>query len=176
VPIRRSSRPRWLCFAALLALAACGGGEGPEKYDRDAAPAADAIPKAGVKFRCTPTRVYEGDGPLWCAEGQRVHLAGIAAREVDGRCRANQPCPDATPEAARAALVRLVSGAGGDPAAGKRYVAVKGTALSCTSTGWAGGRRVGGWCASPTAGDLSCAMVKSATVLPWPAYWQDHRC
>jgi hypothetical protein len=164
-------------FALLLALGACGADEAPLKYDENAAPAAEAIPKAGVTFRCTPTRVYAGEGPIRCAEGQRVHLAGIAAREIDGRCRANQPCPDATPEAAKAALVRLVSGkAGAPPADATRYVEVSGSALSCISTGWAGGRRVGAWCVSPTSGDLSCAMVAGGTVLPWPAYWQDHRC
>ena len=168
--------------AALLALAGCGAEE-KLKYDADAKPVAEAIPAEGVRFRCTPTRVSAGDGPLRCAEGQRVKLAGIAVREVDGRCRANQPCPDASPQAARAALVRLVSAAAppapaqAPPPAGKaRYDRVSGPALSCTSTGWAGGRRVGAWCVSPVAGDLSCAMVASGTALPWPAYWRSHGC
>ncbi|TFI57347.1 hypothetical protein E2493_15850 [Sphingomonas parva] len=139
------------------------------------------MPAAGTVFRCTPTRVYAGDGPIWCAEGQRVHLFGIAARETDESCRANQPCPTAPARAAKAELVRLVSGpgpeSGAKAAAGSaRYIPVRGPALSCTSTGWSGGRRVGAWCASPTSGDLSCAMVASGTVLPWPATWRNHRC
>lgn len=56
---------------------------------------------AGHSFTCTPTRVWDGDGPIWCAEGQRIRLAGIAAREIDGSCasvslvRAPRPRPRA---------------------------------------------------------------------------------
>src|SRR3546814_3019227 len=63
---------------------------------------------AGQTFLCTPTRVWDGDGPVWCAEGPRIRLAGIAARESDGTCRSNQPCPDAPAQAARDALVEIV--------------------------------------------------------------------
>ena len=31
---------------------------------------------AGEEFTCTPTRVWDGDGPVWCAEGPRIRLAG----------------------------------------------------------------------------------------------------
>ena len=47
--------------------------------------AAVAIIPAGPSFTCTPTAVYDGDGPIWCAEGPRIRLAGIAAREMDAR-------------------------------------------------------------------------------------------
>jgi len=62
------------------------------------------IVSAGQSFECTPTRVWDGDGPIWCAEGPRVRLSGIAAREMDGTCSAGHPCPKATAEAARDAL------------------------------------------------------------------------
>lgn len=42
---------------------------------------------AGVSFSCTPIAVWDGDGPIWCAEGPRIRLAGVAAREIDGSCR-----------------------------------------------------------------------------------------
>jgi hypothetical protein len=42
---------------------------------------------AGQAFTCTPTRVWDGDGRIWCAEGPRSRLSGIAARETDGSCR-----------------------------------------------------------------------------------------
>lgn len=35
----------------------------------------------GQTFTCMPTRVWDGDGPIWCAEGQMVRLAAIAKRE-----------------------------------------------------------------------------------------------
>jgi endonuclease YncB( thermonuclease family) len=37
---------------------------------------------AGATFACTPIAVWDGDGPVWCAEGPRIRLHGIAAREV----------------------------------------------------------------------------------------------
>lgn len=43
---------------------------------------------AGLAFSCTPVAVYDGDGPIWCAEGPRIRLTAIAAREMDGTCRA----------------------------------------------------------------------------------------
>lgn len=46
---------------------------------------------SGETFSCTPTHVWDGDGPIWCEEGPRIRLSGIAAREMDG------PCSDATP-------------------------------------------------------------------------------
>jgi endonuclease YncB( thermonuclease family) len=128
----------------------------------------------GVEFTCTPTRVWDGDGPLWCAEGPRVRISGIAARESDGSCRANQPCPSASADAARDALVQLV----GKPIGRSRegHVLLVGPALRCTSTGPGRGVRTAAWCALPDGRDLSCAMVATGTVLRWERYWQGHRC
>ena len=33
----------------------------------------------GATFTCTPVAVWDGDGPIWCAEGPRIRLEGIAA-------------------------------------------------------------------------------------------------
>ena len=129
---------------------------------------------AGTTFTCTPTRVWDGDGPLWCAEGPRVRLSGIAAREMDGTCRSNQPCPAATAEAARDALVRLIGTPVGKSR--ERHVLVKGPALTCRSLGNGKGARTAAWCSSSRVGDLSCAMVATGTVLKWHRYWRGHRC
>src|SRR3546814_10585011 len=51
-----------------------------------------SIVAAGLIFLCTPTLVADGDGPVWCAEGPRIRIAGIAARELDGTCRRGHPC------------------------------------------------------------------------------------
>jgi len=48
---------------------------------------------AAALFLCTPVAVYDGDGPVHCREGQKLRIAGIAAREIDGTCRASHPCP-----------------------------------------------------------------------------------
>jgi len=133
-----------------------------------------AIVPRGRHFACTPTRVWDGDGPLWCAEGPHLRLAGIAAREMDGTCRSNQPCPTATATAARDRLVALVGTPRGVDRTG--HVLVHGRTLSCLSTGSAGGKRTAAWCTSATAGDLSCAMLGTGTVLRWDRYWRGHRC
>lgn len=132
-----------------------------------------AIP-AGRPFNCMPTRVWDGDGPVWCREGPRLRLAGIAAREHDGTCRANQPCPRASAEVARDTLVRLLGKPNGRSRQG--HILVRGPTLRCVSNGSAGRGRTGAWCVSPTNGDVSCAMVTSGTVLRWQRYWRRHRC
>ena len=82
------------------------------------------IVASGQTFTCTPTHVWDGDGPVWCAEGPHLRIAGIAAREMDGTCRSNQPCPDATAIEARDALVRLMGGAKGTISTGHVVVRV----------------------------------------------------
>jgi len=138
-----------------------------------AAPGPVIVP-AGETFTCTPTRVWDGDGPVWCAEGPRLRLAGVAAREMDGTCRDNQPCPTASAQAARDALVALLGVSAGRSADG--HILIHGAPLTCQSDGSAGGTRTAAWCVSPTAGDLSCALVATKTVLVWQRYWRDHRC
>lgn len=136
--------------------------------------AAVAVMPAGVTFAWTPTRVWNGDAPVWCAEGPHLRLAGIAARESDGTCRGNQPCAAAAAENARCALVNLLGCRVGTAPQGHVLVAVP--RLRCVLNGSAGHNRTGAWCVSPTRGDLSCVMVETGTVLRWARYWKRHRC
>ncbi|HZG09408.1 MAG TPA: hypothetical protein VEZ70_10565 [Allosphingosinicella sp.] len=133
-----------------------------------------AMPASGESFTCTPTKLWDGDGPIHCAEGPRVRLSGIAAREMDGTCSPGHPCPEASAHAARDRLAELLGGATG--VAAKGHVEVAGPALACRSAGGAGGTRTAAWCVSPSAGDLSCAMLASGTVARWDRYWRGHRC
>ncbi|MDG5748547.1 hypothetical protein P8Q88_10190 [Qipengyuania sp. XHP0207] len=135
---------------------------------------AAAVVPAGVSFECTPTHVWDGDGPIWCAEGPRVRVSGIAARETDGTCRPGHPCPDASPEASKAALVRLLGTPIGTGPHG--HTLVRGPSMRCVSTGSAGGDRTGAWCVSPKVGDISCAMVRGGYAARWDRYWQGNRC
>src|SRR5690348_3051049 len=73
-------------------------------------PAAPVVAR-GHAFTCTPTLVWDGDGPVWCAEGPEVRIAGVAAREIDGSCRPYQPCPAVSGVQARDRLVRIFGGA-----------------------------------------------------------------
>lgn len=135
---------------------------------------AASIVASGQSFMCTPVQVWDGDGPVWCAEGPRVRISGIAAREMDGTCRTNQPCPDASALQARDALVNLLGGAKGTAPTG--HIIVAGGTMRCISTGSAGGNRTGAWCTLPSGADLSCAMIYTRTVLKWDRYWGNHRC
>jgi endonuclease YncB( thermonuclease family) len=129
---------------------------------------------AGESFNCTPTAVYDGDGPVWCAEGPHVRLSGIAAREMDGTCRPGHPCPLADPRASRDHLVRLVGKQAGTRATG--HILVKGPTMLCRSAGGAGGNRTAAFCTSPKSGDISCAMVRDRYAARWDRYWKHHRC
>lgn len=129
---------------------------------------------AGEEFACTPVRVWDGDGPIWCAEGPHVRLGGIAARESYETCRSNQPCPNASAAEARDALVKLVGAATGRSLEG--HILVKGPTMNCRSEGSAGGTRTAAWCVSPIGGDLSCAMVRGGWALRWDPYWRGHVC
>jgi len=136
--------------------------------------AAVAVVPAGHTFECTPTHVWDGDGPVWCAEGPRIRLSGIAAREIDGTCRSNQPCPEAGAEQSRDVLVELVGTPRGTSPQG--HVLVSGPTMTCRSVGSGGSNRTAAWCVSPRSGDLSCAMVKSGHALRWDRYWRNHQC
>lgn len=128
----------------------------------------------GQEFSCTPTRVWDGDGPIWCREGPRIRLAGIAAREMDGTCDDEQPCPAATGVEAKTHLASLVGTVTGQASEG--HFLVEGPTLQCRSEGGAGGTRTAAWCVSPSQGDLSCAMVASGKALRWDKYWHGHQC
>jgi len=134
---------------------------------------ASVVP-AGQSFTCTPVAVWDGDGPIWCAEGPHVRLSGVAAREMDGSCSPRHPCPDADPVAARDHLATLL----GEPQGRNRtgHILVRGPAMRCLSRGGAGGTRTAAFCTSPRSGDISCAMVQSGFTARWDKYWGRHRC
>jgi endonuclease YncB( thermonuclease family) len=136
--------------------------------------AAAPVVSTGRSFTCTPTAVWDGDGPIWCAEGPKIRIAGVAARETDGTCRANQPCPAVDAREARDRLVRLLGGPRGSLPTG--HIKVRSAPMRCLSDGPAGGSRTAAWCISPAFGDLSCAVVEAGGAVTWPRYWRNHRC
>lgn len=137
------------------------------------APAQQIVP-SGRTFECTPVAVWDGDGPIWCAEGPRLRIAGVAAREIDGSCRSNQPCPPIAGIAARDRLVTLLGGSRGRTRDG--HILVRSATMTCTSDGSAGGSRTAAWCESPDFGDLSCAVVRAGGAIIWARYWREHQC
>ncbi len=122
----------------------------------------------GHSFLCTPTRVWDGDGPIWCAEGPRVRLAAIGVRELDGSCRRYQLCPAMSGIEARDVLVRMLGGARGIASTG--HIIVRGPVMTCRSRGDGKGNRTAATCTVPGLGDLSCALVRAKAALPWRAF------
>ena len=132
------------------------------------------VVEAGQRFTCTPVAVWDGDGPVWCVEGPKIRIAGVAAREMDGTCKPNQPCPDVDAIDARDRLVAILGGPRGTLSTG--HVQVRAAPMSCRSDGSAGGSRTAAWCTSPTFGDLSCTVVSQGGAIRWPRYWRQHQC
>ncbi len=176
---RSAIRVAMVAIPLALCLAACDSGRAQPTatIDTRAAP-------AGEPFACTPIKLWDGDGPIHCAEGPKIRLAGIVARElrwtgsemVDAGCNEGHPCPTSSALEAREYLGNLLSGNvvvqfAPEPTG---HLKLTGPKLSCTSDGSAGGSRT--WCVSPVHGDLSCRMVKSGHAARWDRYWKDHRC
>ena len=134
---------------------------------------ASVVP-SGDSFNCTPIRVWDGDGPIWCKEGPRIRLSGISTREIDESCKPNHPCPKASGSSARNHLAGLIGSVTGKASEG--HLLVKGPVLRCRSVGNGKGSRTAAWCVSPKSGDLSCRMVRDGFALRWAKYWKDHRC
>jgi endonuclease YncB( thermonuclease family) len=109
-------------------------------------------------FPCAVASVHDGD-TFRCADGVRVRVAGIDARELDGSCAPGHPCASAPPEQATAALDRLIDG----------------QTLTCEPNGRTY-NRVAAFCRRADGVDVSCAMLASGTVARWDRYWRGHRC
>jgi endonuclease YncB( thermonuclease family) len=136
-----------------------------------AAPAVAQQP-APFSFTCAAVSVWDGDGPITCADGRKVRLAGVNAREVDGSCRPGHPCPRVSGIASRDALVALLGGSRGKAADGHIRVAAR---LRCEVTGFSYGR-VTAFCRNAHETDLSCALVASGHAAIWQRHWGKHRC
>ena len=122
------------------------------------------IVPAGEKFTCTAISVWDGDGPIWCAEGPRIRLHGIAAREMDGSCRPGHPCPSKSGVQARDHLVELLGGSRGATPDGHIVISAK---LTCRSYGSGKGKRTAASCSVTGVGDLSQAMIRDGYAARW---------
>lgn len=122
------------------------------------------IVPAGQVFSCTAVRLWDGDGPIACAEGMKVRLARINTRELDGSCRPGAPCPAAGGVQAREHLAALLGGAIGRTPDG--HVELRPAVLACRSDGWGKGDRTAAWCALRGV-DLSEAMIRDGFAAPW---------
>lgn len=113
---------------------------------------------ADLLFRCTVTGVHDGDGPIYCAEGEKIRLTAVAAKELDDTCSPGHPCPSASGADAKAALTELVAD----------------HVLTCERTGTSYSR-VTAWCWRSDGVEVNCAMVESGKALPWRKWDPDRR-
>jgi len=113
---------------------------------------------AGSRFPCTVVSVYDGDGPINCAEVDaegkqvRVRVKGIEARDSDNTCRLADRCPSASGAEAKAALTRLAVGR-----------------IECVSHG-PSYNRVDAFCVNAQGQDVSCEMLRTGTAVRWAEY------
>jgi endonuclease YncB( thermonuclease family) len=117
---------------------------------------------AGKTFPCTVLSVYDGDGPINCAETDMagkevtVRLRGIEARENDNSCQLDI-YPRASGAEAKAKLTELAVGR-----------------LECQSFG-PSYNRVDASCRNPAGVDISCEMIRSGAASRWPQYDREGR-
>ena len=109
-------------------------------------------PPGGRRFSCQVSSVTDGD-TFRCADGERVRLHAVAARETDETCSGGHPCPSASGASATAELGRLV----------------RGGALSCQAVGRSYDR-VTAICWTAAGVEVNCAMVRSGTTVIWDRF------
>ena len=117
-------------------------------------------------FVCEVVRVHDGDGPLWCANGTKVRIAGVQAPDFESA----EPCR--RPAARRTAYVC------DDRTAARSQAIVSGLVLNrrlnCQPLGRSY-RRVVARCTLPDGRSLSCAVIAAGAATRWARYWRQYR-
>lgn len=123
--------------------------------------AASAV--APAPFACTVTKVHDGDGPLWCASGVKIRVAGVQAPDYENTepCRQRRigyVCSNAAADRSRGIVERLVLN----------------RTMTCTPVGRSYARVVAR-CTLPDGRSLSCAVVAAGAAQRWDSYWRRYR-
>lgn len=137
----------------LPTLDAAAPGAGPNSQSSTSEGNANSsIPGNDDRFPCRVASVTDGD-TLRCADGTRIRLHAVAAREMDETCSTGHPCPSGSGAAAKAELERLAGG----------------KSLSCSRTGRSYDR-VTAICWTPENQEINCAMVRSGKAVVWDRF------
>lgn len=109
---------------------------------------------------CSVVKVHDGDGPLWCANGVKIRIAGIQAPDYENA----EPC-----RKSRSAYVCS------DVAANRSQRIVSGLVLHRTLTCRPvdhSYNRVVARCNLPDGRSLSCATIAAGAATRWDSYWR----
>lgn len=117
-------------------------------------------------FNCAVIHVHDGDGPLWCANGIKVRIAGVQAPDYEdaepcrrrGARRTNYTCDNAAANRSQQIVERLV---------------LRQT-LTCQPVGMSYARVVA-QCTLPDGRLLSCAVIAVGAAVRWDRYWRQYR-
>jgi endonuclease YncB( thermonuclease family) len=114
-------------------------------------------------FQCTVTRVHDGDGPLWCANGIKIRVAGIQAPDFEDaepcrRARSGYVCSDVRAARSQQIVERLTLG---------RTMVCQPVDRSYS--------RVVARCTLPDGRSLSCAILAASAATRWDSYWRRYR-
>lgn len=120
---------------------------------------------AAAPFTCEVVRVHDGDGPLWCATGQKVRVAGIQAPDFESA----EPCR-------RPARARRAYRCDDRAAARAQQIVERLTLrqrLTCRAVDMSYGRVVAR-CTLPDGRSLSCAAIAAGAAVRWDRYWRQY--
>lgn len=113
-------------------------------------------------FLCVVTGVHDGDGPIYCANGITVRVAGVQAPDYENTTpcrehRADYTCSDSAADRSRAITTSLVLH----------------QTLSCEPVGKSYSRVVAR-CQLPNGNSLSCALIAHGAAVRWERYWRKY--
>lgn len=114
-------------------------------------------------FVCQVVKVHDADGPLWCANGVKIRVAGIQAPDFESAepCRVGRPgyvCSNAAAARSRRIVDRLVLR----------------QRLNCqlVDRSW---KRVVARCTFADRRDLACTIIAAGAAARWDSYWRRYK-
>jgi endonuclease YncB( thermonuclease family) len=110
-----------------------------------------------IPLYCLVVAVTDAD-TIRCADGTRIRIAAINAREKDGSCIRNAPCPAMRHEQAKPIVERMTVG----------------RTLRCVPVG-VSYRRVVADCRLPDGRSLSCSIVAARAASWWASFATRYR-
>ena len=114
-------------------------------------------------FDCRVIKVHDGDGPIWCANGRKVRVAGVQAPDFENAepCRTGKPgyvCSDALARRAQQIVERMVLN----------------TTMRCQPVDRSYARVVAR-CTLTDGRSLTCATIAAGAATRWDSYWRRYR-